>query len=479
MSCASCERRIETALRAVDGVHGASAAAPLSEVAVQYDPAAVSWETIEQAIRDAGYEVPPGQNTAAGAPRLRGRSWRHLPALARFLGLAALIAGFAVLLRYAVGFSFLPSVSQEMAYGMLFVVGLITSLHCVAMCGGIALTQAVGRGGPGQKGLRPSLLYNAGRVASYTIIGGVAGSVGSLVSLSSSLKGIVPVLAGAFMLFLGIRMLGIFPWLSRLRVRFPALLPAGARRRLQGAGPFAVGLLNGLMPCGPLQTMQVYALGTGSLLAGAFSMLVFSAATVPLMLGFGAASSLLSAGFTRRLFKLSGVLVLALGGVMLVRGVGVLGWLPVSPAGKPTTWLTAPRRGDGGQVPTREVGIARIVEGIQVVEVRADASGYHPAVLVLQNGIPARIRFLPGRLDLATTTVSFPGYTAELDLGAGPTEAAFDNVVADFTVRCGTDVLHGYVKVVEDLRRVDLAAVRRQVASYRPAGAALASCCGY
>ena len=274
-----------------------------------------------------------------------------MPALARFFGLAVLVAGFAVILRYLVGFSFLPSVSQDMAYGMLFVVGLITSLHCVAMCGGIALTQAVGRGG-GQserKGLMPSLLYNAGRVTSYTIIGGVAGSVGSLVSLSPALKGIVPVLAGGFMLFLGIRMLGVFPWISRVRVRFPSLVPARARRRLQGAGPFAVGLLNGLMPCGPLQTMQVYALGTGSLLAGALSMLVFSAATVPLMLGFGAASSLLSAGFTRRLFKASGILVLALGGVMLVRGAGLLGWLPAPGRGTPLRGSPPPAGATAGR----------------------------------------------------------------------------------------------------------------------------------
>ena len=86
----------------------------------------------------------------------------------------------------------------------------------------------------------------------------------------------MPVIAGAFMLFLGVRMLGIFPWLSRLRIRIPGLgggkLSAAASRR----GPFVVGLLNGLMPCGPLQTMQVYALGTGSFFAGALSMFLFS-----------------------------------------------------------------------------------------------------------------------------------------------------------------------------------------------------------
>ena len=59
-------------------------------------------------------------------------------------------------------------------------------------------------------------------------------------------------------------------------------------------GPFYIGLLNGLMPCGPLQAMQIYALGTGSFVMGAASMFFFSVGTVPLMFGFGVLSSILS-----------------------------------------------------------------------------------------------------------------------------------------------------------------------------------------
>ena len=48
--------------------------------------------------------------------------------------------------------------------------------------------------------------------------------------------------------------------------------------------PFLIGLLNGLMPCGPLQAMQVYALSTGNLVSGSISMLIFGLGTLPLML---------------------------------------------------------------------------------------------------------------------------------------------------------------------------------------------------
>jgi hypothetical protein len=294
------------------------------------------------------------------------------------------------------------------------------------------------------------------------------------------MKGIVPLLAGGFMVFLGVRMLDVFPALSRLRIRLPGVAGGAIRSRAAKMGPFAIGLLNGLMPCGPLQTMQVYALGTGSFLAGASSMFVFAAATVPLMLGFGAASSLLSAGFTRRLFKVSGVLVLALGAVMLVRSAGLFGVSLPAPSAKGLVWIS-PTSGRiaGGQVPLDEIGVARRAGGVQTAEVRVDTDGYHPAVLVLQSGVPARIRFVPVKLNDQNPRVRFPGYPVNLDLGAGTQEAVFPDVLADFTFHCDTDLLRGYVKVVDDLRRVDIMTVRRQVAGYRPAALCLAACCGY
>jgi hypothetical protein len=51
-------------------------------------------------------------------------------------------------------------------------------------------------------------------------------------------------------------------------------------------------------------------------------------------------------------------------------------------------------------------------------------------------------------------------------------------VSEDFTFECGMGMLHGYVKVVEDIRRVDLNAVRRQVAAFKPAVGSGAGCCG-
>ncbi|MBS7299805.1 MAG: sulfite exporter TauE/SafE family protein, partial [Eubacteriales bacterium] len=173
-----------------------------------------------------------------------------------------------------------------MGYGMLFLVGLMTSVHCVAMCGGISLSQSL-PGGQAQaksstrQALTPALLYNAGRVISYTLTGLIFGTLGMLfgagldTSLSVLAQAALKVVAGLLMLAMGLSLLGLFPALRRLRLRLPRL-----PKRLRPRAPLTVGLLNGLMPCGPLQAMQLAVLSSASPVRGALSMLAFSLGTV-------------------------------------------------------------------------------------------------------------------------------------------------------------------------------------------------------
>lgn len=115
--------------------------------------------------------------------------------------------------------------------------------------------------------------------------------------------------------------MGFFRGLRRLAVHIPNF----NKKTKQKSGrkprtPFFIGLCNGLMPCGPLQSMQVVALVSGNPLAGALSMLCFSLGTVPLMLGFGSAVSMLGKRFTRQVLKAGAILVVVMGLSMMVQG---------------------------------------------------------------------------------------------------------------------------------------------------------------
>jgi plastocyanin domain-containing protein len=117
--------------------------------------------------------------------------------------------------------------------------------------------------------------------------------------------------------------------------------------------------------------------------------------------------------------------------------------------------------------------------GTQSVEVRVDDNGYAPGVVVLQRGVKARIRFVAGELGACNSRVVFPAYNGTLDLSRGQLATPLLDVGGDFTFQCGAGTLHGYVKVVDDLSRLDVAAVRKQVASFSASSTGISPCCGY
>jgi len=352
------------------------------------------------------------------------------------------------------------------------------------MCGGIALSQSVGSleaaasaaspsAAPAEsrlKQLTPALLYNGGRVLSYTVIGGIVGALGAAFSFSPTVKGIIAGLAGLFMVVLGLKMLGILKSLPKVSTLLPkglreatAAFASGFRKR----GPFAVGVLNGLMPCGPLQTMQLYALGTGSAITGALSMLIFSAGTVPLMLLFGMTATLLPRKFVPIMVKASAVLVMFLGVVTFARAASLAGIaLSDFPSLSRSAYAASPATAgapvlavsDAGGSASSQGGIIKAVvaDGVQTVTTEFKDGYYIP--FVVQAGIPVRwtIRVTADELNGCNNPVTVPSYGIRKELVPG------DNLV-EFTPKktgtigytCWMGMIRSKITVVSDLAAAD------------------------
>ena len=327
MTCINCQNKIQKALAGLPGVKKASVSYQSGTAQVVYDPGKISQNRITQVIEQLGYEVLP-ENRA------------RRPEIVRVTGfLAVILALYGLLEHFGVLNLLVPSqlADSGMGYGMLFVVGLLTSVHCIAMCGGINLSQCLPNGISGNESQKrsaflPSFLYNLGRVVSYTVMGFLLGLVGWLLGGNSGaglptwIQGVMKMAAGAVMVIMGINMLGLFPWLRRLTLRMPGFLAKKAgKKRAADRRPFVVGLLNGLMPCGPLQSMQILALASGSPIAGGLSMLLFSLGTVPLMLGLGTLVSALGKRFAHAVSNIGAVLVAVLGLAMAAQGGSLSG----------------------------------------------------------------------------------------------------------------------------------------------------------
>lgn len=439
MTCVSCENRIERTLKNTEGIISVKVNYSKGTATVTFDAGMIRLKEIEKIIEKLDYRViKPDQH-----------SNNNENTSVQIVGVIVIILALYMIINRFGGFNIFnsfPEAKEGMGYGMLFVIGLLTSTHCIAMCGGINLSQCV----PYQSGktegkhrlasLSPSLLYNAGRVISYTVIGGIVGALGSVISFSGAAKGIVAVIAGIFMVIMGLNMLNLFPWLRKLNPRMPKIFAAKIYEQKKSNRPLYVGLLNGLMPCGPLQAMQLYALSTGDPVKGALSMMLFSLGTVPLMFGLGALSSVLSRKFTHRMMTVSAVLVVILGVFMFSNGVALSGYaLPFS---------------DGISNTEKAGGIAtaEIIDGVQVVTTTLSSGRYEP--IRVQAGIPVQwnIQAEAGSINGCNNRIIIPEYQLEKKLEPG------DNII-EFTpsnsgtipYSCWMGMIRSEIVVAQDL----------------------------
>jgi len=322
MTCNACEQRIENILAKQQGVCESRADYSKDTVEIVYDDATFDLNLILQALEASHYPVVPDTVDT----RKKIRQWIEIVLiLAGTVLVYFLVKGTGVFNKFDLA-------EQNMALPVLFLIGVMTSVHCISMCGGINISQCAGAkvANPASKWqkLLPSALYNGGRIISYTVIGGIVGAIGSVIMPSGTFRGVITIVAGVFMLFMGLNMLNLFPFLRKLIPHLPKKLTKEVTKRKLGKGPFVVGLLNGFLPCGPLQAMQLYALSTGSFLMGALSMFLFCTGTVPLMFVLGAVSSFLSMKFTNVMMKVCAFLVILLGFIMLNSGLVLSGINP-------------------------------------------------------------------------------------------------------------------------------------------------------
>ena len=434
MTCVSCQNKIEKKLRNTAGIESAVVSYNQGTAVVAFDTDFVTLKDIETIIGALDYEV-----LADVKPET---NWKRPAAI-----LIIVLAVYMLLRQFGLMdiFNLFPTAEAGMGYGMLFVIGLLTSVHCVGMCGGINLSQCIPQtamDGSARKSaaLRPSFLYNLGRVISYTVIGGVVGALGSVISFTGAMRGIVQLLAGVFMVIMGINMLGVFPILRKFAPRIPRVFSSRVNAgKGKSNSPFYVGLLNGLMPCGPLQAMQIYALSTGSPLKGALSMLLFSLGTVPLMFTLGALSSVLTKRFTHRVMTVGAALVVILGITMFSQGWVLSGLSVLSLNFNTSTQAVASTDPD-----------MVIDDGYQIVNSTL-ASNRYPAITVAA-GTPVRwiIDAPKGSINGCNDTMIIPEYDLEYAFHTGENVIEFTpEKTGVFQYSCWMGMIRSTITVVE------------------------------
>jgi len=305
----------------------------------------------------------------------------------------------------------MPELGRDMSYGLLILIGFLTSFHCVGMCGPLILGYTAKNAAKGYKSYTTHFLYGIGKTLSYTAIGAVFGAFGSIIAFTPYTQGAVGVAAGVFLILFGLHMLEVFPALSHFQFKAPAFVMRFVGKEYRKhSNPFYIGLLNGLMIiCGPLQAMYVMAAGTGNWSEGAAILFFFGIGTLPLLLGFGFLTSLLSKNLTPKLLKASGVIVMILGAIMLNRGLAVTG------TGVDFNTLVA--RVSQKLSPT--VAQTPSCDTEQTITMDVLKKGFFPSQFTLRKGVPVKWVINGKELNECNKAIVVPQYGLDIKLQPG------------------------------------------------------------
>jgi sulfite exporter TauE/SafE len=279
----------------------------------------------------------------------------------------------------------------------MFGVGLLTGFHCVTMCGGMVFSYSV-RGGRRQESwlerIAPQFGYQTAKILSYVTVGLVLGAVGAAFNIAG-IRSWATIVAGVFMILVGLQLSGFFPALNKFRVRPPKFLVRAItklRRRVSKEAeaqteafvtPILFGLLTGLMPCGPLIAAEIAAAGSGSAVDGALAMLGFGLGTIPVMLAFGATASLLSARFQKWMTVAAAVIVIVLGAVFINRGAVLLG--------SPVTFNTVAEAIVGRPLPEVSGIVTQDSSGVAEVKIAIKETQFIPSTVQIPADRPVRL----------------------------------------------------------------------------------------
>jgi hypothetical protein len=217
-----------------------------------------------------------------------------------------------------------------MEFGLALALGLVGSLHCAAMCGPLLLALPVSAVGSGRF-VAGRVIYQCGRLATYCLLGIVAGLLGRSILLAGFQRWLS--------IALGIAILAGFLLSRKVSVSAPALWLVGrlkhamsAQLRQRGFRSLALlGMLNGLLPCGLVYVALAGALARGGLLAGTLYMALFGLGTVPAMLAIGLSGRMFPLAWRLKLRAAIPAGVCLVAGLLILRGLA-LGIPYVSPA---------------------------------------------------------------------------------------------------------------------------------------------------
>lgn len=205
--------------------------------------------------------------------------------------------------------------------------GLFGSLHCLGMCGPIAFGFQKFNPHHRSRLLLNGIIYNSGRILTYTFLGFVLGVIGQAFWVSGIQK-TISVVAGIFFIFLFFKSMDLeqvlfrIPGFRFILSKYSNFISTSFSERMYHNG-FVLGIINGLIPCGLVYIALAGALLEGDIISSMTFMFLFGLGTFPMMFFVVVGSGYLNFNSRKIFTKVTPYLQLAMGMWFMYRGLSI------------------------------------------------------------------------------------------------------------------------------------------------------------
>ncbi|MEK7158998.1 MAG: sulfite exporter TauE/SafE family protein [Patescibacteria group bacterium] len=369
MHCRSCEILIENELKKISGIDRVEVSQASGSADLFYGKSIPAGEVIRQTIKDAGYDIGHGD-------KLSWFSKDKNDYLNLLKGAGILLVLY--LAAKGLGLFSLGVDTQSTSLLVVLVVGLVAGIStCMALVGGLVLGLASRHAMlhpeiSAKQKFVPHLYFNLGRILGFGILGGIIGLLGSAIRPSAGTLGFMTIVVGGVMIFLGLKLIEIFPALKNKSFSLPKGIAKffglnNEQQEYSHQGSFITGALTFFLPCGFTQAMQLYAVSTGSFSQGFLVMGLFALGTAPGLLSLGGLASIFKGKRARVFFAATGLAVILLGWFNIANGSQIVFQRRTDPA----------------------AGITKST-GVQEIKMTQSGSGYSPNEFTVEKGKKVR-----------------------------------------------------------------------------------------
>ncbi|MBU1071235.1 sulfite exporter TauE/SafE family protein [Patescibacteria group bacterium] len=376
MHCTSCEILLEKKIKEVKGVVSCQAHHKNGSVEVEVE-GKFPYGQIKKAVQNCDYELVDKALIKRSGKRNSRADYYEIAVL---FGLFASLGYILFKLELA---RFIPSLGSKTGLLTVFLIGVIASVSsCLALVGGIVAS--LGGGKSDNEGdqdrlfhrILPQIYFHLGRVASFVILGGVLGLVGSKINYSFTFAGYLTILVSVIMLYIGLQILNMTPSITKLGFHLPKGVYNKIDKLQENSNPLTpsiIGALTFFLPCGFTQSAQVIAMASGDFLSGAAIMGIFALGTLPVLSSVGIGSVMARKSKFAIFHKVAGVWVVLFALYSFNSGLVLAGFT------SPLSYLGS----------TNKLGTAGVVKDVQVIKMDVDYS-FKPTKFKIKKGVPVR-----------------------------------------------------------------------------------------